>query len=281
MEKATPLASLTLLIVCAFVSEAQTLTATYVALADSADYYIRKERWHDAERVTVQALRHEPANKSNYLLWSNLGIVRTQLDDFEGAMQAYEIGLACAPHSTTLLSNRARTLLTYNRTDDALADLDSALALDSLLQWPLRMRGLVMLGKGKPEAALDDLKRYLDHYPDDATIRIALGDAESMLGHYDRALEHYEKAEGLDKDSPEATEKILLAAYADHRLAEQEPRLKEALREWPRHAMFYLLRGTLHRQRYQTEDAELDKKLAVEYGADPHTVEIFFPKSRK
>ena len=51
---------ITLLSLCALHSGAQTLTATYVELADSADRYIRQERWADAERVIVKALRHEP-----------------------------------------------------------------------------------------------------------------------------------------------------------------------------------------------------------------------------
>lgn len=71
--------------VCALSSGAQTLTATYIELADSADVYMKNERWGDAERVIVNALRHEPANKSNYMLWSNLGTVRTNMGDYDGA----------------------------------------------------------------------------------------------------------------------------------------------------------------------------------------------------
>ena len=83
---------------------AQTLTKRYVELADSADYYMKRDRWRDAERVIVTALRHEPANPSNWLLWSNLGVVRTHSDDYKGAMEAYDVGLASAPESAVSLA---------------------------------------------------------------------------------------------------------------------------------------------------------------------------------
>ena len=89
--------------VCALQMGAQTLTATYVELADSADNYIKHERWADAERVIVKALRHEPANKSNYLLWSNLGTVRTNMGDYNGALQAFDIGLSSAPKEVIVI----------------------------------------------------------------------------------------------------------------------------------------------------------------------------------
>ena len=122
--------------VCALLSGAQTLTRTYVEYADSADRYIRNENWVDAERMIVNALRLEPANKSNYLLWSNLGIVRDRIGNTEGALQAFDIGLASAPRSTVLLANRAYTLMKTGRDKEALRDLDLALELDSTLLVP-------------------------------------------------------------------------------------------------------------------------------------------------
>lgn len=269
------------IIVCASTSGAQTLTATYVALADSADHYIKHERWADAGRVIVEALKHEPANPSNYLLWNNLGIVRMETGDYEGAVQAYDIGLASAPKSTQLLSNRARTLLKFNHTDEALADLDKSLALDSTLQWPLRVRGIILLGKTKPEAALRDFNTYLRHYKEDATVMTARGDAWVLLNDYDKAMGDYRRAAELDEEDPEPTDKLLFLAYTRSALADEEKTLRAALRKWPKHGNFHLLLGALHRERYQNAEAEEDRKLALEYGADPQTVELILPKIKK
>ena len=100
---------------------AQTLTKRYVELADSADYYMKRDRWRDAGRAMA--------------LWANPGVVRTHSDDYKGAMEAYDVGLASAPKSTVLLSNRAWTQLSFGHGDEALKDIDATLALDSLQAW--------------------------------------------------------------------------------------------------------------------------------------------------
>ncbi|MDE6512147.1 MAG: hypothetical protein K2L00_08685, partial [Muribaculaceae bacterium] len=46
----------------------------YLELADSARYHIGKEQWSEAARCTRDALRLEPANPSNPMLFSNLGL---------------------------------------------------------------------------------------------------------------------------------------------------------------------------------------------------------------
>ena len=148
--------------VCALLSGAQTLTRTYVEYADSADRYIRNENWVDAERMIVNALRLEPANKSNYLLWSNLGIVRDRIGNTEGALQAFDIGLASAPRSTVLLANRAYTLMETGRDKEALRDLDLALEIDSTMLVPrLSRAGLHLNARRLAEARKDYAARCL------------------------------------------------------------------------------------------------------------------------
>ena len=55
-----------------FFSEAEASSPKYEALADSADNYIRREKWEEAERVIISALKVEPGNFANSLLFSNL-----------------------------------------------------------------------------------------------------------------------------------------------------------------------------------------------------------------
>jgi hypothetical protein len=85
----------------------------------------------------------------------------------------------------------------------------------------------------------------------------------------------------LDETDSECTEKLLLLAFSQNKLAAEETILKDAIRKWPRNPLLYLYRGVIHKNRYENKEAEIDKKLAIEYGADPQTVEIFFPENRK
>lgn len=253
--------------VCALSMGAQTLTATYIELADSADHYMKHDRWVDAERVIVRALKHEPANKSNYLLWSNLGTVRTNLGDYDGALQAFDIGLSSAPKSTMLLSNRARTLIAKGDTKRALEDLDNALALDSTLQWPRKMRGVLRAASGNYLGATSDLGLYAARYGKDATVAETMGDIALRQDDKAKALDNYKEAYDKEKDETLML-KLLLTAYYAGKLEEYEDTLDRGIANHPRYGDLYIMRAAIKRARYQTTDMEQDLKRAKELGAD-------------
>lgn len=251
--------------ICALTSGAQTLTATYVALADSADNYIKQERWQDAERVIIKALKHEPANKSNYLLWSNLGIVRTNQGNYDGALQAYEIGLTTAPKSTTIITNKARTLLAKGENKEALKSLNQALELDSTLQWPLKMRGLLYNALGDLKKAEQDLNNYEAKYGKDASVIESLGELAAKQGEPVKAIERYKEAYKIEPNR-DLADKMLMTAYIYGILYKYEKELSAGLKEYPDDANLYLLRAMLNRSRYQTDAMESDLKTAKKFG---------------
>ena len=263
--------------VCALQSGAQTLTSAYVELADSADRYMKAERWSDAERVIVKALRTEPANRSNYLLWSNLGMVRHENGDYEGALMAYDIGLTSAPRSTSLLTNRARTYLETGRRDSAKSDLDLALEIDSTLLWPRKVRGLLLTAEGDTAAAMRDFRIYLEKEPDDASVAEAMGDIAGRGGDANRAIELYRKAYRAEENE-ELLAKIALTCYAYGRLQEMRDDIAEGLKRNPRNGELYLLRALYHKAMYQTDATANDLELAREFGIPEETIERFFPK---
>ncbi|MDE6718189.1 MAG: hypothetical protein K2J70_08365, partial [Muribaculaceae bacterium] len=60
----------------------------YEALIDSAECYASNHRWEEAEKTTVAALQLRPANKANWLLWSNLAEIRLKRNNPAGALEA-------------------------------------------------------------------------------------------------------------------------------------------------------------------------------------------------
>lgn len=254
--------------VCVLTMGAQTLTATYIELADSADRYIKTERWEDAERVIIKALRHEPANRSNYLLWSNLGIVRMNRGDYPGAKEAIDIGLASAPHSTTLLTNRAKVNMALNLRQEAIEDLDHVLELDSTLQWPMKMRGMLRAIVGETERAKIELTKYEDLYGKDATVSETLGDIYNAGGDYNEAIKRYKESYELDGEVA-TLDKMLLTAYYYGKLEEESKELDRGISRHPSEGLLYLLRAMLNKSRYQSIDMERDLKIANDLGVDP------------
>ena len=256
------------IIVCVLTMGAQTLTATYIELADSADRYIKAERWEDAERVIIKALRHEPANRSNYLLWSNLGIVRMNRGDYPGAKEAIDIGLASAPHSTTLLTNRAKANMALNHRQEAIEDLDQVLAVDSTLQWPMKMRGMLRAIVGETERAKSELTKYEERYGKDATVSETLGDISNAGGDYDEAIKRYKAAYELEGEVA-TLDKMLLTAYYYGKLEAESKELERGISRHPSEGLLYLLRAMLNKSRYQSIDMERDLKIANDLGVDP------------
>lgn len=252
----------------------------YLQLADSTDNYIKKERWKDAERVIKKALRLDPANSANFLLFSNLGIVRTHLGDIPGALQAYEIGLSRAPNSTAILTNRAYTYLTANRPEDALSDFNKALERDSILEWPLRMRAAIELEKGDYKSAIRDFECYNRHYALREDVMIGLGKISLATGDSQKSEEYFKKALEIDKNE-ETFFYVALVEMEMQKLSEAAEILRDGIAKFPQAGNLYLLRGRLHKMSFRNEEALVDKKMAINNNADPQLVELYFPSSSK
>lgn len=258
-----------LLSICALRPGAQTLTATYVELADSADRCIKQERWTDAERLTISALRHEPANKSNWLLWSNLGVIRTNLGNLDGALEAFEIGLASAPRSTMLLTNRARAYLAKGDAKAAETDLDTALAADTTLQWARKMRGIVRASRRDYKGAGEDFDFYTRRFGDDTSVLETQGDMLLAQGQANDAAKKYFAAYARDNEEAILI-KALAAAWEGGTLDKHEDELRKGIERFTSSGDLYLMRAMLNKSRYQTHAMERDLQTALKLGADPH-----------
>lgn len=253
---------------------------SYIEYVDSADHYIKLNKWEDAERATIAALRKMPANKLNYLLWSNLGEIRTRLGRLEDALQAFDIGLASQPRNVDLLNKRAATYLELGMDSLARCDIDSSLNIDSVQRWPLRARGLMRLSNRQYELAETDLKNLVKHFPLDDGAYKGLGQIEAIKGNSDKAIEYYDRA--LDIHQDDETWFYKITVKIDSGKTEQaEEDLRNALKRFPRCGNLFLLRGLIHKLKFQNEAAMIDRKLAIEYGSDPLTVEKILPRETK
>lgn len=275
------LSLLLFILIVSFGGSAQELSSQYLQYVDSADYYLKKKDWEMSEVYLIKALKTEPANKSNYLLWSNLGTARMERGDTDGALLAFEIGLTTVPKSVTMLTNRARTYLQANRIDEAVADLETVLSIDSIAEFPLRMTAALALEKGDLPLAGKRYRTLATHYPKDNSGLIGLAKVSQIEGKFEEASKYYEEAakvETLDEDS-EA--QFVYAMIKLNKLNEAKERLVTSLEKYPRCGNLYLMRGLIHQLQYQTDLAQLDRKLALEYGADPAMVNSLIPPRKK
>lgn len=248
----------------------------YLADADSARICIAAEKWSEAEEYLLHALRLEPANFNNSLLLSNLGVVRTHLENYDAALEAFDISLAIAPHSSATYTNRARTYLRLDRQQEAIADLSSALEIDPGLISQRKIRGFLLLAAGKTEEAKQDFELIEHIKPVDADVLAGLADCCARTGDSGRAIELYTEAIKLHPDE------MLYASRAELHLAAGDTAaalddVRDGLMSAPRSARLLLIRAAINRSRYQNAAAENDIKTAIEYGADLQTVRRYLP----
>ena len=89
------------------------------ALAE-ADKAMSENRWADAEGLILEALRLEPANPSNALLVSNLGMVRFYQGKDAEALETLDEAHDMAPASVTILTDRARVKTGLGKVNEAI-----------------------------------------------------------------------------------------------------------------------------------------------------------------
>ena len=80
---------------------------TYQQLSERAIECIEKDSLPKAEELLLQALKLEPKNAKNALLFSNLGLVQRRLGEFDKALESYSFALNFAPLAVPILLDRA------------------------------------------------------------------------------------------------------------------------------------------------------------------------------
>lgn len=236
------------------------------------------ERWMEAESILIDAMRLEPGNYMNSLLFSNLGVVRTEQGKFKDAIEAFRLGLSIAPKSKEILNNRARTYMIMGDYDKASDDLSGSLEVDSIQEWALQMRGLLRIRENDLEGAKHDLMLLAKNYPKNDRALSGLAKIAEYEEEPAEALKYYDESILLNDDPDIRSQRILLKIKLD-KYSDASSDIRESIQKYPENPIFYIWRGYLHRLNYRNEEAEADKKIALNKGADPQFVEQFIPST--
>lgn len=253
----------------------------YLQMADSARVYIAQERWGDAARCTRTALRIDPANVGNVMLFSNLGLAAGMEGKIGEAMECFDIALARAPKSIPILTSKAKVLVNASQTEEALETIDTILELDSVAQWPLQTRGLLRMRRHDYKGAYEDFSLLSKTWPRNTWGPAGMAKCMEMQGYVSEAAGYYrdalERCEPDDEDRIEFQLGLIENLGHGGKTREALEIVKEALADHPNDGRIYLLRGWLKNQLFIYREAEADKKLALAYGVDPQIVERYFP----
>lgn len=261
-----------------------TPSSEYLTLADSARVYISDERWSDAARVTREALRLEPANPGNPMLFANLGLAAGMEGKYGEAMQSFEIALSRAPKSVPVLTSKAKIQLKAEDPEGAMETISVILSIDSLAEWPLQTRALLRMRGGEYREAYTDFRTITKVYPKNSWGPAGLAKCMELQGYPAEAAGFYQDA--ISRTAPDDDDRVEfqlgLIENLGHtgKLTEALDAAKEAITEHPHDGRLYLLRGWIKKKLLIYREAEADKKLAADYGVDIQTIERFFPSKQ-
>lgn len=254
-----------------------TLRPDYIQMADSADWYIAREMWPDAKRCTIEALRRDPSNFNNAMLFSNLGIINLNLGLYDEAISNFDLGLSIAPASTTLKANRARAYLNSGKYAEASADLKELTDNNPADDWAWKMYGVTLMALGRPDEGVQALKHI--ESPDADTLHMIAqaamqkGDTETARIYFDRMLE------ASPSEDSWVTHATFLIMTGDTSAASDD--IRQGLKQYPRSGTLVLLRAYIHQIMHENALAEMDVHLAREYGVDEQLVNSLFPPKKK
>ena len=162
---------------------------TYQQLSERAIECIEKDSLHQAKDLLVQALKLDPKNEKNAMLFSNLGLVQRRLGEFDKALESYTFALNFAPLSVPILLDRAAIYLEMGKTDRAYTDYCQVLDEDKKNKEALLMRAYIYVLRRDYPSARIDYNRLLEIDPSSYSGRLGLATLEQKEGKFKEALD--------------------------------------------------------------------------------------------
>lgn len=242
---------------------------TYTALTEQAHTCITNDSLEQAETLLLQALKLEPHNSRNALLFSNLGLVQRRLGRYDEAIESYTLALNTAPLAIPMLLDRGAIYLEKGLTDRAYVDYCQVLDKDKENTEALLMRAYIYTTRRDYKAAQIDFDQLLKLDPQSYNGRLGLALLEQKMGKLREALDRINTL--LAEKQEDATLYVARAGI------EQELKhidlmmidLEEAIRLDPTLVDAYLMRGHCYLEQKRKGLARQDFEKAISLGVPP------------
>lgn len=204
--------------------------------AQSYDDYVRRglsaaaaDSLAEAEHLFREAMRLEPAQRSNAMLHYYIGQIQEKRQETDLALESYTMGLNIAPHLVPLRMGRAALYMQLNRKEMALLDYSD------ILDW-------------KPD------------YTDALFMRAYIYSEQKL---YKKARTDYEALLKIEPSNEKAQIGLVLVNDKDNRPREAMEQINAMIATSPDHAILYAVRAGMEHGRKLYELAEIDFQKAV------------------
>lgn len=147
---------------------------TYGELSDRAFQYVEADSLAQAEELFRQALKLEPTNPHNALIFSNIGTLQWRMQRFDEAVESYTYALNMSPYSIPVLLNRAAVYMEQGLPNRAYVDYCQVLDIDRKNIEALLMRAYIYMKQRDYKAARIDYDYLLEMNPQHYSARLGL-----------------------------------------------------------------------------------------------------------
>lgn len=225
-----------------------------------------------AENLFCEAMRLEPAQRSNAMLYYYIGQIQERRGQTDLAMESYAMGLNIAPHLIPLRMGRAALYMHLGRPEKALVDYSDILDWKPDYVEALFMRAYIYAGQKLYKKAREDYEALLKIDPQHEEAQIGL----ILVNDKDnRPREAMEQVNALITASPDHAILYAVRAGMEHgrklyELAEMD--FAKAIALEPGNADYYISRAMLYTDTGDKKKARADLEQALKLGADEQTV---------
>lgn len=254
---------------------------TYDELITRAMDAVEKDSLYQAEQLFKEALRLEPSNMRNALLFSNLGTIQRRMGKNDDAVESYSLALNLTPYSVTMLLNRASLYLEMDYLDKAYVDYCNVIDLDDKNQEALRFRAYIYMRRRQYQDARNDYQRLLEAIPGEKTARIGMAMANQKLNRHRESLEEFNR---LIVDYPK--DASLLKARAELEIVMNSLEmalldLENAAKLDPNDADIYIMCGEIYLAQGKKREAYAAFEKAIDLGVPRPLLEDRLKESKK
>lgn len=245
---------------------------TYKEYVKQALEAMSEDSLDEAEKLFREAMHKEPAQRSNAMVYYQIGRMQQNRGKYDKALDSYTMGLNIAPHVLPLRMARAALYLQLGNKDKALSDYSDVLDWKADEQEALFMRAYIYTDQRLYKKARADYEELIKLNPAHENARLGL----VLLNEKDnRPQEAMEQINVMVSAAPDHA--VLYAVRAGLEQTRKQYEAAEAdstkaIALDPKNSDYVLNRASLYIETKRKKEARADLDKALELGANPDDV---------